>query len=438
MLLHTTYDQLMKVQPSVYPEYYALSLMIENNRCQGAVVWDMEKGGLLVVRAKATLLATGGYGRAFSITSNARICTGDGLALAYNAGLPLEDMEMVQFHPSGMYGKGFLVSEASRGEGAYLLNGQHERFMKKYAPQKMELASRDVIARAIQTEINEGKGAGGKKDHVLLDVRHLGEKTINERIPEIRKTVHEQLGIDCTKELIPIVPTAHYSMGGIPTDIRTRVVVDAQNTPLPGLFAAGEVACVSVHGANRLGGNSLMETLVFGRVAGIEMSQYVHAQKTHSSFDEKKFVEQAQQRIEGILSNVKGEKSHHVQEALQKTMMEDCGIFRNRVGLSKALRIRDALEKQSLLLHVEDKSPLFNTDLINALETQNMVGFSHAILESAMARTESRGSHYRTDHPARDDKRWLKHTMAVRTGNGNRIYYKPVVVKGYAPEARHY
>lgn len=438
MLLHTTYDQLMKAHPVVYPEYYALSLMVENGRCHGAVVWDIEKGGLVVAHAKATLLATGGYGRAFSVTSNARINTGDGLALAYNAGLPLEDMEMVQFHPSGMYGKGFLVSEASRGEGAYLLNGKNERFMKKYAPQTMELASRDVIARAITAEIHEGRGAGAKKDHVWLDVRHLGEKTINERIPEIRKTVHEQLGIDCTKQLIPIVPTAHYSMGGIPTDIQTRVVVDTQNTPLPGLFAAGEVACVSVHGANRLGGNSLMETLVFGRTAGIEMSHFVRGQKTHHSFDEKKFVEHADMRIQSLLQNVKGPKSHVLQEELQRTMMEDCGVFRNKAGLSRAIRIRDSLERQAAHLHVDDKSPYFNTDLVQALETQNLLSFSHSILASALARTESRGSHARTDYPARDDARWMKHTFSIRHGTGVKLSYKPVVVKSYAPEARHY
>lgn len=438
MLLHTLYDQLMKANPTVYSEYYALSLLIENGHCHGALLWDIEKGGMVVAKAKAVLLATGGYGRAFSVTSNARINTGDGLALAYNAGVPLEDMEMVQFHPSGMYGKGFLVSEASRGEGAYLLNGKNERFMKKYAPQKMELASRDVIARAITTEINQGKGAGPKKDHVFIDVRHLGEKTINERIPEIRKTVHEQLGIDCVKELIPIVPTAHYSMGGIPTDVKTRVVTDSTNTPLSGLFAAGEVACVSVHGANRLGGNSLLETLVFGRVAGIEMSQYARGQKTHHAFDEKKFIEHADQRIQALLQNTKGSKSHVIQQELQTTMMNDCGVFRTKGGLTKGTRIRDSLEKQATQLHVDDKSPCFNTDLINALETQNLLSFSHAILESALARTESRGSHFRTDYPQRDDKRWLKHTMAVRSGNGVKLFYKPVVVKGYAPEARHY
>ncbi len=438
MLLHTTYDQLMKVHPIIYPEYYALSLIIEGGRCHGAVLWDIEKGGLVTARASATLLATGGYGRAFSVTSNARICTGDGLALAFNAGLPLEDMEMVQFHPSGMYGKGFLVSEASRGEGAFLLNGKDERFMKKYAPQTMELASRDVIARAIETEILQGRGAGKKKDHVWLDLRHLGEKTIEERIPEIRKTVHEQLGIDCTKERIPILPTAHYSMGGIPTDTRTRVVVDERNTPVPGLFAAGEVACVSVHGANRLGGNSLLETLVFGRIAGMEMSEYVRGIKTKTPIDTKRFTDHADQRIQLLLQNIKGEKSHAVHEELQHTMMEDCGIFRHRAGLSRALRTQKELEKKSLSLHVEDKSPCFNTNLLEALETQNMVAYARAIIESALARTESRGSHYRTDYPQRDDARWMKHTMAVRNGNGTRIFYKPVVVNGYAPEARHY
>ncbi len=438
MLLHTTFDQLMKARPTTYPEYYALSLIIEDNRCEGAVLWDMEKGKLVVARAKAVLLATGGYGRAFSTTSNARICTGDGLALAYNAGLPLEDMEFVQFHPSGMYGKGFLVSEASRGEGAFLLNGNNERFMKRYAPQKMELASRDVIARAIMREITEGRGCGAKKDHVYLDVRHLGEKTIMEKIPEIRKTVHEQLGIDCVKQLIPIVPTAHYSMGGVPTDVHTRVITDAQNTPFLGLYAAGEVACLSVHGANRLGGNSLLETLVFGRIAGQKMAEFVrqnrHAPHVLSSHHE----EDARLRVETILSNVSGHKSHVIQEKLQHVMMEDCGVYRNKAGLTRAMSAWKKLHVESKKIHVDDKSHTFNTDLIAALECQNLVTFSQSILASALERTETRGSHARTDFPTRNDQKWLKHSMAVSRGENVHLFYKPVTIKGYAPEARHY
>jgi succinate dehydrogenase / fumarate reductase flavoprotein subunit len=439
MLLHTTYDQLVKTRPTVYPEYYALSLVLENNHCTGAVVWDVEKGKLLSIRAKAVLLATGGYGRAFSVTTNARICTGDGLALAFNAGVPLEDMEMVQFHPSGMYGKGFLVSEASRGEGAFLLNAKNERFMKKYAPQKMELASRDVIARAIVREIAEGRGCGPHRDHVYLDVRHLGEKTIMEKIPEIRKTVHEQLGIDCVKQLIPIVPTAHYSMGGIPTDIHTRVTRDAHNTPVEGLFAAGEVACVSVHGANRLGGNSLLETIVFGRIAGQKMAEYVrtHPRNTGNvSFSEHE--ENARARIESILTNVSGTKSHVINEKLQHMMMENCGVYRDKTRLTNGLRTWKKLNSNAKKIHVDDKSPSFNTDLISALECQNLVTFSQSILASALARTETRGSHARTDYPLRDDKKWLKHTLAIQHGESVHLSYKPVVIKGYAPEARHY
>ncbi len=438
MLLHTTYDQLMKAHPTVYPEYYALSLIMEDQSCHGAVLWDMEKGKLVVARAKAVLLATGGYGRAFSTTTNARICTGDGLALAYNAGLPLEDMEFVQFHPSGMYGKGFLVSEASRGEGAYLLNAKNERFMKKYAPQKMELASRDVIARAIMREIAEGRGCGAKKDHVYLDVRHLGEKTIMEKIPEIRKTVHEQLGIDCVKQLIPIIPTAHYSMGGIPTDVHTQVVTDAHNTPFEGLYAAGEVACVSVHGANRLGGNSLLETLVFGRIAGQKMAEYVRSRKHAMHALSSHHEDDARSRIETILSNVKGEKSHRIQEKLQHIMMEDCGVYRSKAGLTSALHSWKKLHAETKKIHVDDKSHTFNTDLIAALECQNLVTFSQSILASALARTETRGSHARTDFPARNDQKWLKHSFAVQHGENVRLFYKPVTIKGYAPEARHY
>ncbi|MEK6820976.1 MAG: FAD-binding protein [archaeon] len=437
-LVHTLYDQLLHAQPSIYPEYYCLSLILEENTCHGAVLWDIPNGKMVHARAKATLLATGGYGRAFSVTSNARICTGDGLALAYRAGIPLQDMEMVQFHPSGMYGKGFLVSEASRGEGAYLLNANGERFMKKYAPLHQELASRDVVARAIANEILHGRGGGPHKDHLFLDVRHLGEKKIMERIPEIRKTVHEQLGIDCVHALIPIVPTAHYSMGGIPTDTKTRVVTDAHHTPVHGLFAAGEVACVSVHGANRLGGNSLLETLVFGRIAGIEMSEYARKKKNHHEGDVSTTLDHARRRVESLLENKTGEKSHILQEKLQHTMMNHCGIFRNKTGLENALRIRNQLEKDAQRIHVDDKSTLFNTDLLAALETQNLIAFSQAILESALARTESRGSHFRTDYPTRDDEKWMKHTLCYSHATQPVIRFKDVVVKNYAPEARHY
>ncbi len=438
MLLHTMYDQLMKANPTVYPEYYALALMMDNQHCRGAILWDVEKGKLIAAHAKAVLLATGGYGRAFSVTSNARICTGDGLALAFNAGLPLMDMEFVQFHPSGMYGKGFLVSEASRGEGAYLLNGKNERFMQKYAPQKMELASRDVVARAISTEISQGRGAGNKKDHVLLDVRHLGEKIIMERIPEIRKTVHEQLGIDCVKELIPIVPTAHYSMGGIPVDIHGRVTIDAHNTPIKGLYAAGEVSCVSVHGANRLGGNSLLETIVFGRIAGQKMAEYVRTRSTSPKHDDSLDMEHARKRIAGILAHTSGNKSHVIQEKLQGVMMQDCGVYRSKQGLTNALHAWKKLSLESQQIHVDDKSNTFNTDLIAALECQNLLAFSQAILASALARNETRGSHARTDYPQRDDAKWLNHTLATKHGDNVRLSYKPVVIKGYSPEARHY
>lgn len=438
MLLHTLYDQLMKSNPTIYPEHYALSLIMEKNTCQGVILYDIEHGKLIEARAKSVLLATGGYGQAFSITTNAKINTGDGLSLAFNAGLPLQDMEMVQFHPSGMYGKGYLVSEASRGEGAYLLNAKLQRFMKQYAPSKMELASRDVVARAITTEIAEGRGAGTKKDHVWLDVRHLGKQKIMERIPEIFQTVQHQLGIDCTKELIPIVPTAHYSMGGIPTDTKTRVILDAHHTPVHGLFAAGEVACVSVHGANRLGGNSLLETLVFGRIAGQEMAKHSKSlPKTHSKIDSI-HLEQARKRIEHLQSRPNGVRPYRVRERLQQTMMQHCGIFRNAKELETGMRAWEKIHAQAGKLVVEDKSAYFNTDLVEALETQNLVAFSQAILASAAARQESRGSHTRTDFPKRDDKQWLKHTLASKGPAHVQLSYKPVVIKNYKPEARHY
>ncbi|MFH0970676.1 MAG: FAD-binding protein [Candidatus Diapherotrites archaeon] len=438
MLLHTLYDQLMKTKTTIYPEHYCLSLLLDTEGCHGAVLWDIVHGKIITARAKATLLATGGCGKIFATTSNARTSTGDGLALAYHAGIPLEDMEMIQFHPTGMYGKGFIVSEASRGEGAFLLNANGERFMKKYAPQKMELAPFDVAARGIAMEILQGKGAGSKKDHVFIDMRPLGKEKITERVPEIHQTVREQLGIDCTKDLIPITPTAHYSMGGIPTDTQTRVTMNEHASPVKGLYAAGEVACLSVHGANRLGGNSLLETQVFGRIAGIEMSEYARQKKTQTKIDETRFIEQAMKRIEMLLQNSKGSKSNAIQEKLQETMMKDCGIFRNKEGLQRGIRIRSQLAKDAATIHVEDKGMEFNTDLINAIETQNMVTFSQAILESALARRESRGSHYRTDYPTRNDEGWMKHILCVQKGEKPMISYKKVVIAGYAPEKRHY
>ncbi|QQR92909.1 MAG: FAD-binding protein [Candidatus Iainarchaeum archaeon] len=438
MLLHTLYDQLMKSNPAIYPEHYALSLILEQNTCKGVIMYDIEHGKLIEARAKSVLLATGGYGQAFSTTTNAKINTGDGLSLAFNAGLPLQDMEMVQFHPSGMYGKGYLVSEASRGEGAYLLNAKLQRFMKNYAPAKMELASRDVVARAITTEMLEGRGAGTKKDHVWLDVRHLGKKKIMERIPEIFQTVQHQLGIDCTKELIPIVPTAHYSMGGIPTDTNARVVIDAHRTPIHGLFAAGEVACVSVHGANRLGGNSLLETLVFGRIAGQEMAKHAKAlPRTFPSIDSI-HLEQAQKRLMHLQNRTTGTRPALVREQLQSMMMRDCGIFRNAQGLENGLRAWKRIQAKASQLMLEDKSAYFNTDLVEALETQNLIAFSQTILASAAARKESRGSHMRTDYIKRDDKQWLKHTLARKGPAQVLLDYKPVVIKNYKPEARHY
>ncbi len=438
MLLHTLYDQLMKSNPVIYPEHYALSLVVEAGVCKGAVVYDIEHGKLIEARAKSVLLATGGYGQAFSVTTNAKINTGDGLSLAFNAGLPLQDMEMVQFHPSGMYGKGYLVSEASRGEGAFLLNAQFERFMKQYAPEKMELASRDVVSRAITTEILQGRGAGKKKDHVWLDLRHLGKQKILEKIPEVHKTVREQMGIDCTKELIPIVPTAHYSMGGIPTDTKTRVILDAHHTPVQGLFAAGEVACVSVHGANRLGGNSLLETLVFGRIAGQEMAKHAKGEGKKAQKIDSIHVESAQKRLEHIQSNSTGTRPYSVRQKLQEMMMRDCGIFRSHATLTQGLQSWKKIHSESMHLRVEDKSAYFNTDLIEAFETQNLIAFSQAILSSALARTESRGSHMRLDYTKRDDAHWLKHTLARKGPSGVQLDYKPVVINSYKPEARYY
>ncbi|MBI4043817.1 MAG: FAD-binding protein [Candidatus Diapherotrites archaeon] len=435
-LLHTLYDQLMKFRPVIYAEHYGLELIMEKNACKGLVVYDLASGNIERIYAKAVLLATGGYGRAFSVTSNGHANTGDGLALALHAGLPLEDMEFVQFHPTGIYGKGHLVSEASRGEGAHLLNGKNERFMKRYAMHAMELASRDIVSRAIQTEISNGNGAGPRKDHVFLDLRHLGEKKILERLPEVRRSVLDALGIDVARELVPVIPTAHYSMGGIPTDVRTRVVLNERNTPVKGLYAAGECACLSVHGGNRLGGNSLLETLVFGRMAGKEMASFVKNQTWPAP--RAKHENHAQKRVHALLKGRGKCNPYDTRRNIQRLMMRHCGVFRNERGLRALQRRLRACKVESFKWNIGDTSTQFNTALAEALETQNMLDFSFAIVESALARQESRGSHYRTDFPMRNDAIWLKHSLAWLVKGRIEVGYKPVVIRRIKPVERRY
>ena len=427
ILLQTMYEQLIKHRVRVYSEWHVLSLIIEDNICRGVVAYDMARGKLELIRAKAVLLATGGYGRAFRITSNGHANTGDGLSLAYRAGVPLQDMEFVQFHPTGLYKHGILITEGARGEGGFLINSLGDRFMERYAPDKLELASRDVIARAVQTEINEGRGLDGC---VLLDLRHLGKDLIMERLAQIHDIALSFSGIDCIEEPIPIQPTAHYSMGGIPTDVNGQVLGTS------GLFAAGECTCVSVHGANRLGGNSMMETIVFGRRAGISAVNFVKKSGLQP------VPAGALEDVEHEILEIKHKNGHEnvadIRYELQSIMTEKCGIFRNKDDLTEALQLIKTLKARFNYINIKDKGLIFNTELLEALELRNLLVFSEVIVAGALARNESRGAHSRTDFPKRDDEQWLVHTLAYPGESGPVLEYKPVIITKYSPQRRTY
>ncbi|MBC2706181.1 MAG: FAD-binding protein [ANME-2 cluster archaeon] len=427
ILLQTLYEQMMKNRVKVYSEWHVVSLIVHDNICRGVVAYDMAGGRLQVIRARAVLLATGGYGRAFNITSNAHANTGDGLALAYRAGVPLQDMEFVQFHPTGLYKHGILITEGSRGEGGYLVNRNGERFMERYAPSKMELASRDVISRAIQTEIDEGRGIDG---YIQLDLRHLGAELIMERLAQIHDIALSFANVDCVHDPIPIQPTAHYSMGGIPTDINGTV------PGVSGLFAAGECACVSVHGANRLGGNSLLETIVFGRRAGISAVRYV--KKAAIGSVSSRTLDSIEHEFYELAGMDGSESVADIKNDLQTVMTGKCGIFRDSRKLVEALEQTRRLRERFNNIGISDRGMIFNTEMMEALELRNLLDFSEVIAASALAREESRGAHYRTDHPERDDVGWLKHTLAYRSETGPLLEYKPVTITSYKPERRMY
>jgi succinate dehydrogenase / fumarate reductase flavoprotein subunit len=372
----------------------------------------------------------------FKITSNAHALTGDGMAIAYRRGIPLEDMEFFQFHPTGIYKMGILLSEAARGEGAYLLNAKGERFMERYAPTMKELAPRDMISRYMYIEIREGRGGGPNKDQMYLDVRHLGQKVLDEKLPDIMDFVRTYMGIDPAKELIPIQPTAHYAMGGIPTDVDGRVVIDEKNTPLPGLYAAGEVACVSVHGANRLGTNSLVDIVVFGRRGGKHMASYVRdVDFTPLPPDPDAWI---RTEMERILNNDGTENMAQIRETMQVDMMDKCGVFRTGDGLQNVLSTIRHLKERYQRVKLHDKSRQFNMDLLECIELGNLLDLAEVTVVSAIAREESRGAHYREDFPKRDDVNWLKHTLAYKTDHGIELRYKPVVITKYQPQERKY
>jgi succinate dehydrogenase / fumarate reductase flavoprotein subunit len=436
VLLHTLYEVCVKNGVRFYPEFYALSLIIRDNICRGIVAWDVINGGIHVFHAKAVMFGTGGYGRVFKITSNALSGTGDGLSLVLRAGLPLEDMEFVQFHPTGLYQQGILVSEAARGEGGYIINDKGERFMERYAPEKMELAPRDLVSRSEQTEINEGRGIGGK-DYIHLDLRHLGSEKIMKQLPQIHELAWKFLHVDCIKEPIPIQPTAHYSMGGIPVDIDCQVFADGKKEMVQGFYAAGECACVSVHGANRLGTNSLLEASLFGRRAGKAIRRFLRAQREFPDLPPDA-AQSAIEEVERLLSSSGTERVSSIRETLQEKMSLECGIFREAAPLQSLKKELKTLEERFRSISIDDRSMRFNVDLLEALELGHMLDFTEIIVEGALNRKESRGAHYRTDFPKRDDESWLKHTLAWKRDGEITFDYKPVVITRFQPKERTY
>jgi succinate dehydrogenase / fumarate reductase flavoprotein subunit len=436
MILQTLYQTALKRQVTFFDEFMMLDLLLtDDGVCTGIVAMDIETGDIHVFHAKAVLLATGGFGRVFKVTSNALAATGDGVAIAFRRGIPLEDMEFYQFHPTGIYKMGILLSEACRGEGGILRNGLGERFMERYAPTLLDLAPRDMVSRAIYQEIRAGRGVDGK-DYVWLDLTHLPAEVIETKLPDITDFVRTYLGLDPVKDLIPIQPTAHYAMGGIPTDVDGRVTIDAQNTPIPGLYAAGECACVSVHGANRLGTNSLVDLVVFGRRAGRHMARFVQENDFHPLPKDPAY--RARAEIEWIWENDGTERVAQIRAELQEAMMTDAGVFRTGDGLKRLQQKLGELRNRYTQIRIDDKSRTFNMELVEAIELGFLLDCAEAIAASALAREESRGAHYREDFPARDDANWLKHTLIARTSGGLQLFYKPVVITRFEPKERVY
>ena len=444
MILQTLYQQCIKAGVKFFDEYHVVDLLFEGGgadqggRCSGVVGYKIADGSLHVLRAKAVLLATGGYGRAWRVTSNAHSLAGDGMALAWRHGVPLMDMEFYQFHPTGIVGIGILLSEAARGEGGHLLNGEGKRFMETYAPKLMELAPRDMISRAMYQEIRAGRGIDGK-DYVFLDVRHLGRKVIEEKLPDITDFARVYQGVEPISEPVPVQPTAHYAMGGVPTNLDTEVIANAVGTVVPGLFAAGEVACVSVHGANRLGTNSLVDLLVFGKRAGKRMAAVCKstAAPKRSAGAEKDIREE----MLALTTRPHGVRPAEIRRALANVMMEGVGVYRDEALLTGAVKEIQRLKGEYLSVRVEDTGSVFNTDLLEARELGYLLDASEATAVSALARKESRGAHSREDYPDRDDVNYLAHTLVWR-GHGDapaaKIEYKPVTITKFEPKPRVY
>ncbi len=427
VLIQVLYEQMMKRDVLVYEEYFAWKLVVEDGRCQGVICWDLLNGGLKTIGAKTVILCTGGAGRLYVGTTNAYSCTGDGMTMALRAGVPLKDMEMMQFHPTTLAPSGVLITEGCRGEGAYLLNSENERFLTRYAPNAMELASRDVISRAEQTEIDEGRGVSG---NVLLDLRHLGAEKIVERLHGTRELSMTFVGIDPIHEPIPVRPGAHYHMGGVDTDVWGR-------TELEGLYAAGECACVSVHGANRLGGNALMETITYGKRSGRHAAEWALANTSVTVPDSA--VSDTERELKVLLGRTEGERPWKIRDELGQTMHENFGVFRREEQMEAQERIVAGLRERFQRVVVEDKGNVFNSDLTQALELGFLLELADCMIVSGIARRESRGAHARPyDFPDRDDANYMKHTIVRWIADRPVLDWKPVTVTKWQPQERTY
>jgi succinate dehydrogenase / fumarate reductase, flavoprotein subunit len=423
-MLHTLYQQSLKYDADFYIEYFALDLIIENGAngpvCRGVIAMCMEDGSIHRFRSHAVVLATGGYGRTYFTATSAHTCTGDGGGMALRAGLPLQDMEFVQFHPTGIYGPGVLITEGARGEGGYLTNSEGERFMERYAPNAKDLASRDVVSRSMAVEIREGRGVGAHKDHLYLHLDHIDPKVLAERLPGITETGKIFAGVDLTRQPLPVCPTVHYNMGGIPCNFHGQVVTKKgkdDDAIVPGLYAVGEAACVSVHGANRLGSNSLIDLVVFGRATGLHLKETMKPGAAHNALP-KDAADLALARVDTFRFAKGGSSTAQIRVDMQRTMQKHCAVFRDTALLAEGVDLMQKVNKRMADVSVTDRSLIWNTDLIETLELDNLLGQAVCTVESANARKESRGAHAHEDFPKRDDKKWMKHSISWFDGWG--------------------